>query len=62
MKECPFESCRNCDIWIDYQISCNSLQEAEELCSSNWKEINYLLNRVGLLEALLTTAGVEIPK
>ena len=61
-KECPFKSRRNCDIWIDYQVTCAALQEAEELCSSNWNEIRYLLDRVKLLESLLITAGIEIPE
>lgn len=51
MKECPFHSRSKCDIWVDYQVACVALQEAEELCSSNWKEISYLLDRVKLLEA-----------
>lgn len=62
MHECPFRSSRSCDFWIDYQVACVALQEAEELCSSNWKEISYLLDRVKLLESLLTTAGIEIPE
>ena len=62
MKECAFESRNQCDIWVDYQVACAALQEAEELCSSNWKEISYLLDRVELLESLLTTAGIEIPE
>jgi len=62
MKECLFESRINCEVWIDYQVACAALQEAEELCSSNWKEISYLLDRVELLESLLTTAGIEIPE
>lgn len=62
MKECPFESRSKCDIWVDYQVACAALQEAEELCSSNWKEISYLLDRVEFLESLLKTAGIEIPE
>ena len=62
MKECPFESRSKCDIWLDYQVTYAALQEAEELCSSNWKEISYLLDRVERLETLLTTAGIEIPE
>ena len=62
MKECPFESRSECDIWVDYQVSCAALQEAEELCSSNWKEISYLLDWVEFLESLLKTAGIEIPE
>ena len=60
MKECPFNSCNKCYIWVDYQVACVALQEAEELCSSNWKEITYLSNRVKLLEALLTEAEISI--
>ena len=62
MKECPFNSCNRCYIWVDYQVACVALQEAEELCSSNWKEISYLLDRVKLLEAMLTEAGISIPE
>ncbi len=62
MKKCPFSPRSKCDIWDDYQIACVALQEAEELCSSNWKEISYLLDRVQLLEALLTEAGISIPE
>ena len=62
MKECPFNSCNRCYIWVDYQVVCAALQEAEELCSSNWKEITYLLERVEILEAQLTKAGISIPE
>ena len=33
MKECPFNSRGKCDIWVDYQVACVALQEAEELCA-----------------------------
>lgn len=59
MKECPFSSRNKCYIWDDYQIASVALQEAEELCSSNWREISYLMDRVKLLEALLTEAGIS---
>lgn len=62
MKECPFNLCSKCDIWVDYQVACAALQEAEELCFSNWKEISYLIERVEVLETLLTEAGIAIPK
>ena len=62
MKECPFNSRSKCDIWGEYQVACAALQEAEELCSSNWKEISYLLERVEILEARLTEAGISIPE
>lgn len=62
MKECPFSSRNKCYIWDDYQIASVALQEAEELCSSNWREISYLMDRIKLLEALLTEAGISIPE
>ena len=62
MKECPFSSRNKCYIWDDYQIASVALQEAEELCSSKWREISYLMDRVKLLEALLTEAGISIPE
>ncbi|MFR9001416.1 MAG: mobility-associated LCxxNW protein [Anaerobutyricum soehngenii] len=40
-----FHSRSKCEIWVDYQVACATLQEAEELCSSNWKKISYLLDR-----------------
>ena len=61
-KECPFNSRIKCDIWVDYLVACAALQEAEELCSSNWKEISYLIERVKILEARLTEAGISIPE
>ena len=70
MKECPYSLRHHCDIWIDYQVACESLKEAEELCSSNWKEISYsnwkeisyLLDRVALLEKKLSEAGIPLPE
>ena len=61
MKECPYSLRHHCDIWIDYQVACESLREAEELCSSNWKEISYLLDRVALLEKMLSESGIPLP-
>lgn len=62
MKECPFNSRNRCEIWTDYQVTCVALQEAEKLCSANWEEISYLLDRVKLLETLLNEARIEIPE
>ncbi|MCI5569641.1 MAG: mobility-associated LCxxNW protein [Lachnospiraceae bacterium] len=62
MKECPFDSFCECDILTDYHVTHVALLEAEELCSANWDEIRYLLDRVKLLEALLTEEGIDIPE
>ena len=60
-NECPFNN-NKCVLWIDYQVAQVALQEAEELCSSNWNEISYLLDRVKLLESLLNENGINIPE
>lgn len=60
MKKCPFNNDK-CSVLIEYQVAQLALQEAAELCSSNWKEINYLLDRVKLLESLLEKNGIDIP-
>ena len=60
-NECPFNN-NKCVLWIDYQVAQVALQEAEELCSSNWNEINYLLDRVKVLESLLKENEIKIPE
>ena len=60
-NECPFNN-NKCVLWINYQVAQVALQEAEELCSSNWNEINYLLDRVKLLESLLKENEIKIPE
>lgn len=60
INEYPFNYNSKCDLWIDYQVARATLQEAEELCTSNWNEISYLLDRVKLLESLLKENGINI--
>lgn len=63
MKDkCSFREAGRCDIWIDYQVLQNSLQEAEELASSNWREIQWLYDRINQLKAALLEAGIAIPE
>lgn len=61
-KECPLNSRSKCEIWTDYQAAYVVLHEAKEPCSSNLKEISYLLNGIELSEARLTEAGIPIPE
>lgn len=60
INECPFNHNNRCVLWNDYQVAQVALHEAEELCSSNWNEISYLLDRVQLLESLLKENGIDI--
>lgn len=62
INECPFNHNNRCVLWNDYQVAQVALNEAEELCSSNWNEISYLLDRVQLLESLLKENGIDIPE
>ena len=62
VNKCPFHHNDNCALWIDYQVAQVALKEAEELCTSNWNEISYLLDRVRLLESLLKDNGINIPE
>ena len=62
--KCPYNDRSRCNIWLDYQVCCLALEDAEELADENWKEIDYLLNRVDrveFLEKLLEVSGIEIP-
>ena len=61
-KMCPFIHRHVCDIWTDYSISRFELDEAEELCHSNWLEIMALRDRIDLLESALKEAGLPIPQ
>lgn len=62
VKMCRYAERRICDLWIDYQVTKVALQDVEELCSGNWKEIVALRDRIDLLESILTEAGIEYPE
>ena len=61
VRRCPYDDHRVCDLWIDYQITAAALEEAEELCHGNWKEIIALRDRVDQLESILDEAGLKYP-
>ena len=55
---CTFSKDHRCIKWMDYTLTLLELEEAEELCHSNWIEIQQLRDRIVLLEDLLQKAGV----
>lgn len=59
-KQCTYRGNHSCDIWIDYQVTLDALDEADELCSMNWEEIKYLQSYIEHLEMLLKEAGIAI--
>ena len=46
---------------MDYESTRFELEEADELCHGNWIEIQYLRERIDLLEKILREHGIEIP-
>ena len=46
---------------MDYELTLQELEEADELCHGNWIEIQHLRDRVNHLEKLLQKAGVDFP-
>lgn len=61
-NNCPFHDNKRCPIWTDYQVLQFTLQEAEELAAANWKEIQWLYDRIHQLETALLAAGVNVPE
>ncbi|MGB4661573.1 MAG: mobility-associated LCxxNW protein [Mobilitalea sp.] len=47
--------------WTDYELTRYELEEADDLCHSNWIEIQHLQDRVDQLEQLLRNSRIEIP-
>jgi hypothetical protein len=58
---CAFSKEHNCLKWTDYELTRYELEEADDLCHSNWIVIQYLQDRVDQLEQLLRNSGIEIP-
>lgn len=58
---CAFSKNHKCLKWIDYELTKQELNEAEELCHGNWIEIQRLTERIHMLEALLIAAGINVP-
>lgn len=58
---CAFSNNNKCLKWMDYELTRHELEEADELCHSNWIEIAHLYERIELLEQILRQAGIEYP-
>ena len=58
---CPFSKNHKCLKWLDYELTKQELNEAEELCHGNWIEIQRLTERIHMLEALFIEAGINVP-
>lgn len=61
-RRCQCDKKHYCDVWMDYQVSLHSLQEAEEVSHQNWLEIQHLHDRICQLETLIRADGLPLPE
>lgn len=50
---CPCSLSGRCDIWMEYQIACDALCDAEDLSHGNMIEIDRLQKRIDFLEQFI---------
>ena len=58
---CAFSKDHTCIKWLDYVITREQLEEADELCHGNWIEIQNKRQYIDQLQALLRQNGIEVP-
>lgn len=58
---CAFSHGKKCLKWMDYELTRQELEEADELCHGNWIEIQRLQKYINLLQDTLQQHGIEIP-
>ena len=58
---CAFSKDHRCIKWLDYEITREQLEEADELCHGNWIEIQHMRKYIDLLQNLLRENGIEVP-
>lgn len=58
---CAFTKNRKRVKWVDYEITRQELEEADELCHGNWIEIQHLRDYIDFLQELLHDNGIEVP-
>lgn len=59
---CAFSKDHSCIKWLDYEITREQLEEADELCHGNWIEIQHMREYIDLLQATLRENGIEVPR
>ncbi len=58
---CALSKDHKCIKWVDYELTRTELEEVNELCHSNWIEIQHLWDYIELLQATLKENGIEVP-
>ena len=59
---CAFSENHKCLKWLDYQLTLNELEEADELCHGNYVEIYRLYDYINELKAILDRNNIDYPE
>ena len=59
---CAFSKEHTCLKWIDYEITRQELEEADELCHGNWIEIQQMTEYIQTLQKLLKDNNITYPE
>ena len=59
---CAFSENHKCLKWLDYQLTLNELEEADELCHCNYVEIYRLYDYINELKAILDRNNIDYPE
>jgi hypothetical protein len=58
---CAFSKDHRCVKWLDYEITRQQLEEADELCHGNWIEIEKQYEYICTLQSILEKHGIPYP-
>ncbi len=59
---CAFSHNHKCIKWIDYLLTRQELEEADDLCHGNWIEIQRKTEYIQLLQELLAKNNIPYPE
>lgn len=58
---CAFSKDHTCLKWMDYEITRQELEEADELCHGNWIEIQRKYEYIKTLQSILDENNIPYP-
>lgn len=58
---CAFSKDHTCLKWMDYEITRQELEEADELCHGNWIEIQRKHEYIKTLQSILDENNIPYP-
>ena len=59
---CSFSKDHKCMKWADYELTRHELEEADDLCHSNWIEMQQLYDYIDKLKAILDEDEIDYPE